>query len=154
VSVTRGVRAAIRVAKGLDLLVDKPLLIQETNSTVVWLRPHSIIAKVGTHAESAEFLTREHEVASILTAAGAPIAPPWPDTPPVRDPQTSFVVTLWCRLDHDPNAEVRASMVGYTLSQVQRALCTTWCWVQARFPEMQVRGEHHLDLVRSRWHSS
>ncbi len=70
-SVTRGVRAAIRVAKGLDRLVDKPLLIQETNSTVVWLRPHSIIAKVGTHAESAEFLTREHEVASILTAAGS-----------------------------------------------------------------------------------
>ena len=32
-------RAAIDVANQLGLILDEPLLIQETNHTVVWLRP-------------------------------------------------------------------------------------------------------------------
>jgi Ser/Thr protein kinase RdoA (MazF antagonist) len=267
-----GRRAAIRIAEQLGLNLDQPLLIQETNNTVVWLRPHPIIAKVGTHTYSAETLIREHDVASALAAKGAPIAPPWPDTGPLRDTETGFVVTLWSRLDHDPNAEADGRIVGQSLISLHKALeecdlplpsvrsglehartalfddlriaaldpadraylraaftdlmnklddrtfperplhgephtgnylttpsglrwidfegvcrgplewdlaflatdgvatfqdvdtdllallqtlnsarVATWCWVQARFPEMRRHGEHHLALVRNRW---
>jgi hypothetical protein len=31
------------------------------------------------------------------------------------------------------------------------ALVATWCWIQARFPEMRAHGVHHLAVVR-RWY--
>jgi hypothetical protein len=267
-----GVQAAIDVAHQLGLHVDGPVLIQETNNTVVWLRPNPIIAKVGTHADSADRLILEHRVASALTAVGAPTASPLSDVPPMRDNESGFVVTLWERLTKDSNRVVSGEQVGRSLGLVHEAMTritvelpsvriclertrtalfddarmaalatedrdflrhafaelmlrlddhtfteqglhgephdgnllttpeglrwidfedacrgplewdlafltdegrsvfknidrpllellttlnsarvATWCWVQARFPEMRTHGEHHLDLVRSRW---
>jgi hypothetical protein len=37
------------------------------------------------------------------------------------------------------------------LETLNSARVATWCWVQARFPEMRVHGEHHLAVVRARW---
>ncbi len=248
------------------------MLLQETNSTVVWLRPCPVIAKVGTHADSAELLIQEHDVVSALTAVGAPVAPPLADTEPLRDSETGFTVTLRNRLDHDPDSAGRDHDIGCSLHLVHEALSgcivplpsfrvglrraqialsddvrvaalavddrvllraafadlldrldrysfceqglhgdpapgnylvtpsglrwidfesacrgplewdlaflsdgiraifdqvdvpllellttlkstfiATWCWVQARFPEMRAHGERHLDLVRARW---
>jgi len=119
---TRGRRAAIDVANQLGLKLDEPLLIQETNHTVVWLRPYPIIAKVGTRADSAEALIHEHDVASALAVRGAPIAPPLPGTRAMRDRETGLVVTLWTRLDHDPNAEAGGPIVGQSLRRFHEAL--------------------------------
>ena len=44
-------------------------------------------------------------MATILAAAGAPIALPVRDAEPVRDEQTGFLVTLWQRLEHDAARE-------------------------------------------------
>jgi thiamine kinase-like enzyme len=269
---TPGIQAAVRVANHLGLRVGQPLLIQETNNTVVWLRPHSIIAKVGTHADSTDMLILEHKVASALTTLGAPVVPPLTNVPPLQDSETGFMVTLWSRLDHDLNAAIEDHVVGSSLHQVHEGLSesnlalpsfrdglrraqvaladdsriaalatddrvflraaladllarldehsfseqglhgdpasgnylmtpsglrwidfesacqgplewdlaflsddvratfkdvdvqllellitlksafiATWCWVQARFPEMRSHGERHLDLVRARW---
>lgn len=68
---TPGFRAGVEVAAQQGLVANDPVLIQETNNTVVWLRPHPIIAKIGAHRDGAELLDREHEVASALTALGA-----------------------------------------------------------------------------------
>ncbi|MGH2539491.1 MAG: phosphotransferase [Actinomycetota bacterium] len=97
--------AAVRAAARHGYVVADPVLVQETNNTVVWLRPHEIIAKVGTRAHSEEALRREHAVAKILAATGAPIAPPMPDAEPIRDELTGFLVTLWRRLEHDAARE-------------------------------------------------
>ena len=35
-----------------------------------------------------------------------------------------------------------------TLNSVRVA---TWCWVQARFPQMRSHGQQHLSLLRTRW---
>lgn len=86
-------------------MVDDPVLVQETNNLVVWLRPHAIIAKIGTWSHSEEALRREHAVATFLTTSGAPIAPPVRDTEPIRDEHTGFLVTLWQRLEHDATRE-------------------------------------------------
>jgi hypothetical protein len=40
--------AACRVAADFGFVADDPVILQETNNTVVWLRPHPIIGKVGT----------------------------------------------------------------------------------------------------------
>ena len=124
--VTPGLRAALNVAGRLGLQVDDPVLLQETNNTVVWLRPCPVIAKVGTHADSAELLILEHKVVSALTAAGAPVAPPLADMTPLRDSATGFTVTLWNRLDHDPYSAGRDHEIGASLNQVHEALsgCT------------------------------
>lgn len=269
---TLGYQAATEVADQLGLTVDEPVLIQETNNTVVWLRPHPVIAKVGSHADGADRLIREHQIASELTTLGAPVAPPLPEASPIRHETTGYVVTLWCRLEHDADAQTPASAVARSLGQLHQALAdcdvvlpdfrvdieraraalfndramaalasddrnflraafsdlvaeldslkftaqalhgephngnvlhtpsrlrwidfenschgpleldltfvpdgarvmftdidttlfellktlnsscvATWCWVQARFPEMQRHGEHHLALVRRRW---
>jgi hypothetical protein len=70
---TPGYRAAIEVAEELGLTLDGPLLIQETNNTVVWLRPYPIIAKVGTlevidGASTFVMLDRPERLAAEITA--------------------------------------------------------------------------------------
>lgn len=112
---TPGFRAAVAVAEQLGLHTQAPLLLQETNNTVVWLRPHPVIAKVGTQPHSAEALTREHDVASELAAHGAPISPPLSESRPVHDRESGFVVTLWDRLEHNP-AEPSGADLGRSLA--------------------------------------
>ena len=115
-------RAAVAVAEQLGLTVDDPVLVQETNNTVIWLSPEAVIAKVGTHPGSGERLVREHAIASELAQRGAPIASPLPGATPVREAETGFVVTLWCRLDHDPSEPVRGQAVGASLRELHDAL--------------------------------
>ena len=37
------------------------------------------------------------------------------------------------------------------LQTLNSARVATWCWVQARFPEMRRHGKHHFALVRNAW---
>lgn len=47
---------------------------------------------------------------------------------------------------HDVDGELLGLL--RTLNSVR---VSTWCWAQARFPEMRKHGEHHLAMVRTRW---
>lgn len=120
--------------------MDEAVLVQETNNTVIWCAPHAIIAKVGTHAGSSERLVREHAIASALAERGAPVASPLPGFTPVRDAETGFVITLWCRLDHDKSGRVSEPAVGASLRGLHDAL--TVCGVE--LPSFR------LDLERAR----
>ena len=119
------VSAATRVAAGYGLLTDDPLVIQATNNTVVWLQPNEVIAKVGTSLDGAENLVREHTVAVALVAKNAPIAPPLAGTEPTRDPDTDLIVTLWTRLDHDPELEVAPKDIAMALRRLHDDLART-----------------------------
>jgi Ser/Thr protein kinase RdoA (MazF antagonist) len=103
-------------------VVGDPVLVQETNNTVVWLRPHEILAKVGRWAHSEDALRREHAVATILAGAGAPIAPPVRDAEPVLDEHTGFLVTLWQRLEHDAAREPSPVDVAGALRRLHEGL--------------------------------
>jgi Ser/Thr protein kinase RdoA (MazF antagonist) len=120
--VTPGTRAAGRIASKLGLDADEALLLQETNNTVVWLRPHPIIAKVGTRADSADRLIFEHGVASALAAVGAPVAPPLTNVMPLKDVESGFMVTLWSRLDHDPDGSISGHELGKSLHRLHEGL--------------------------------
>lgn len=54
-----------------------PILLQETNNTVVWLFPHAVVAKVATRADGTDKLIREHQVATAIADLGAPIGRPF-----------------------------------------------------------------------------
>jgi Ser/Thr protein kinase RdoA (MazF antagonist) len=118
-----GFRAAVEVAHQLGLATGEAHLIQETNNTVVWLRPHPVIAKVATRPGNFEDIIREHAVASALAAGGAPIAAPLPGAGPVEHPATGFVVTLWERLEgaHGP---VPGPVVAAALRRLHHALAS------------------------------
>ena len=55
------------------------------------------------------------------------------------------------------SADVRAAFPDLdpdlldVLSALNSALVATWCWVQARFPEMRRHGQHHLEALRAGW---
>lgn len=120
--VTVGVEAAIRVATDLGMNLGEPVLIQETNHTVAWLRPYPIVAKVGTRRNSAAALHHEYEVASALTRGGAPVAAPRPGIGPLLDRESGFVVTLWTRLEIDPTLRLEEADRGTSLRLVHQAL--------------------------------
>lgn len=114
--------AASRVAARHGYVAEQPVVLQETNNTVVWLRPHAIIAKVGKWRHSAEFLVREHAVAAALAADAAPIAPPLIGVEPTRDEETGLLVTLWRRLDHDGERDVTPSEIAGSLRRLHEHL--------------------------------
>jgi hypothetical protein len=119
------VSAASRVAAGYGLLTEDPVVLQATNNTVVWLRPNEVIAKVGTSLDGAENLIREHAVAVALLSKDARIAPPLAGTEPIRDPDTDLIVTLWTRLDHDPELEVAPTDIAMALRRLHDDLART-----------------------------
>jgi Ser/Thr protein kinase RdoA (MazF antagonist) len=120
--VAPGLVAAVEVGRRHGLASDEPVVIQETNHMVVWLRPHPVMAKVGTRPGTAEALIFEHEVVTSVHALGAPVAEPWPDAGPVRHENTGFTVTLWTRIDGGPTTPVDDAALGRSLRDLHQAL--------------------------------
>ncbi len=88
------VEAAIAAGVAAGFPVGEPVILQDTNNVVVWLRPHPVIAKVGVRQHVRDSLRREVEVCQYLHAAGAPVGEPiaWYDDEP-------HPVSLWSRLE-------------------------------------------------------
>jgi Ser/Thr protein kinase RdoA (MazF antagonist) len=116
------VDAARRVGARFGFVSELPQLIQETNNTVVWLRPHEVIAKVGKWRQSAAGLEREHAVATSLAEGDAPTARPVAGAGPTSDDATGFVVTLWERLDHDRERVITPIEMAASLRILHEAL--------------------------------
>lgn len=146
--VTPACQAAADIAARYGIRADSPLLLQETNNTVVWLRPSDVIAKVGTRADSVHELQREYEVARDLAALGAPVASPLVDSPPTIDASTGFVVTLWNRLERDESAEPTASAVGESLGRLHHAMNA--CRVELPDFRVDIRRSRRILRARSR----
>ncbi len=119
------ITAAIEVAEAFDVVSTDPMLLQETNNTVVWLRPHAVVAKVATRLDARNDLRLEHAIARELVAVGGEIAAPLPATEPVAHEETGFVVTLWERLDGFDRAPVTAGDLFQSLGRLHDALAET-----------------------------
>lgn len=122
-------------------MADSPVVLQETNNTVVWLRPHAIIAKVGKWRHSADCMMREHAVAAALAADNAPIAAPVAGAAPTLDEETGFIVTLWQRLLDDDERVVTPGDIGGTLRELHHSLAN----YQGHLPSFEVS----LDRARA-----
>jgi aminoglycoside phosphotransferase (APT) family kinase protein len=116
------VEAARRVGATLGYGSEQPVLIQETNNSVVWLRPHAVVAKVGKWPRSEASLIREHAVASALIRVGAPVAPPVDGIGPTHDRSTGFIVTLWERLASVDRPRATTEEIADSLRELHLAL--------------------------------
>ena len=95
-------------------------MLQETNHTVVWLRPEPVVAKVGKDLAN---LGREHELATALVAVGAPVAVPVSGTAPTTHAPTALVVTLWELVEGALGLEnTPPEPIGESLARLHRAL--------------------------------
>jgi hypothetical protein len=119
------VRAATEVAEHFGILSTEPLLLQETNNTVVSLRPEPVIAKVGVRVRSQDEIRLEYAVAFELAALGAEIARPIQGTQPTSHTDTGFIVTLWERLDGADRATVPPDELARSLRRLHFALDQT-----------------------------
>src|SRR5580704_4102479 len=108
-------QAATDVAGWFGITSTDPVLLQQTNNTVVWLRPEPVVAKVAVRADSQDEVRREYAVASGLGALGAEVARPLPGTWPISHSHTGFVVTLWERLDGSDRVPVAPEMLAWSL---------------------------------------
>jgi hypothetical protein len=118
---TPAVAAAVRVAAEFGYPSDDPHVVQRTNNIVVWLRPHDVIAKVGTDSNGFDGLVREHAL-GVELADGGSIAPPLVGTEPAIDGETHFLVTLWRRLADDRTIEVAPPDVASSLRRLHTEL--------------------------------
>src|SRR5438477_492467 len=145
---TPGVEAAVEIAEGYGLRTVEPLVLQDTNSTVVWLTPHPVVAKVATGKQTQPSVVREHDVCRHLgnvlsTAAG----PRWIDFEAVSYGPLEWDLAF---LTDDavatfPDVEPRLLAV---LRPLNSARVATWCWARADLPGMRSHAEHHLEIVR------
>jgi Ser/Thr protein kinase RdoA (MazF antagonist) len=115
----------LEVAGQLGLRAEHAVLLQETNNTVVWLRPEPVIAKVATRPDAKSDVRLEHAIASELAALRSDIAAPLPGSFPVVHLETSFVVTFWQRLDEDAHATVAPDELALSLRKLHLALAQT-----------------------------
>jgi Ser/Thr protein kinase RdoA (MazF antagonist) len=117
-----GLDVAVRAAAAHGFLLDEPVVLQDTNNVVVWLRPHEVIVKVGTYGHSRQALTSEHSVAKYLADQGAAVAPPVHGLAPYTDLATGSVVTFWDRVATDPNAHLTPPQIGESLRRLHTDL--------------------------------
>lgn len=143
-SMTSAVGAATEVARQFGIISPDPLLLQETNNTVVWLRPEPVVAKVAVRAHSQVDLRLEYAVAAELAALHAEIARPMPATFPVTHAGTGFVVTFWERLEGSDRTDVPAPELAASLCGLHAALDQTEVALPP-FSAMLVKAREVLD---------
>lgn len=135
--------AAVQVGASYGVDASDPVLLQETNNTVVWLRPSPVVGKVATRADAKLALRLEHAVATELAALGADIAYPLQGAQPAEDRSSGFVVTLWERLDRVDDTETDGTL-SMSLAALHVALAAT----RTRLPSFRAdlsRARHALD---------
>ncbi len=121
----RAINAAQVIAQKYGVQPGRPVILKDTNNTIVHLAPEPIVAKVSIEKrfrQNASSLEREVVVAGILAEVGAPIVRPTTTLPPgphyVNDVELSF----WEFCPHDPHAEISVSEAGRALRVVHDSL--------------------------------
>jgi hypothetical protein len=141
---TSAVQAAIDVAGKFGIMSTDPVLLQETNNTVVWLRPEPVVAKVAVRAHSQDEVRLEYAVASELEALGAETARPMPGTRPISHWSTRFTVTLWERLEGSDRVPVPPEVLAQSLRRLHKGLERTEVDLPS-FRSMLVRASGALE---------
>src|ERR1035438_4553214 len=94
------VQAAARVAAGLGVTSDEPVVLADGANVIVHLRPSPVVAKVAAstaavRADTAGWLKRELDLAQFLAAAGVPVMTPSPEIPATTYHGDGLVMSFW-----------------------------------------------------------
>jgi Ser/Thr protein kinase RdoA (MazF antagonist) len=94
----RAIEAATEIAAGYHIRTDAPVILKDSNNTVIHLAPSSVVAKVATttlRKQNVSNLAHELKVALHLADSGAPIVPPSAEIPPAVYQYENTEVTFW-----------------------------------------------------------
>jgi hypothetical protein len=117
--------AAVSVVESLGVVAERPVILADSNNTIVWLAPAPIVAKVGTsHFRDAELesLTRELAVAAHLSSHGAPIVAPAAGLSPGPHSWRDLTLTLWQHVEPIGEVVFEPAEAAAALSAVHDAL--------------------------------
>lgn len=121
----RAGEAAVAVASRLGVHVQRTVILEDWNNTIVRLAPVPIVAKVGTsHFRDArlESLERELVVAAYLAARGAPVVRPARQVLPGPHHWHGLTLTLWEHVEPIPGAELAPAATAAALKMVHEGL--------------------------------
>ena len=121
----RAINAAQVVAQRHGAPPGQPVILKDTNHTIVHLAPEPIVAKVSVEKRfrhESSSLEREVVVARLLAEAGAPVIQPVQTLPAGPHCMDGVELTFWEFCSHDINAEISASEAGRALRVVHDSL--------------------------------
>src|SRR5262245_9320222 len=121
----RAINAAQVIAQKHGAQPGRPVILKDTNNTIVHLAPQPIVAKVSVEKpfrNDSSSLEREIVVARLLAEAGAPVVRPTSTLPPGPHYLDGVELTFWDFCSHDPDAEISASDAGRSLRVVHDSL--------------------------------
>ena len=115
------VAVAVRVATDVGLDVGEPVVLRALRSTLVDLPPSGVVARVWrSGVREPVVVERELAVTAHLASCGAAVAPPYDVPGPFA--VGDWRVTLWHRVDHDPDRELDGHAAGRALREVHDLL--------------------------------
>jgi hypothetical protein len=94
----RTIKAATKIAATYDIKSNEPILLKDSNNTVIHLAPSPVVAKVATSTirkQTISNLGHELSVALHLVNQGAPIVPPSIEIPAATYWHDGLEVTFW-----------------------------------------------------------
>ena len=119
------INAAQVIAEEHGVKRGSPVILKDTNHTIVHLTPEPIVAKVSVQKrfrQRSSSLEREVIVARLLAEAGAPVVRPASTFPPGPHYVNGVELTFWDFCPHDPDAEIPAREAGRSLRIVHELL--------------------------------
>jgi Ser/Thr protein kinase RdoA (MazF antagonist) len=117
-------RAALAVAAGQGLPVDRPRVVRDLTNLLVHLEPAPVVARVPltlSRLRGPDWFATELELAAFLELRGAPVAPPARDVDPGPHAADGYAISLWAWLDHDL-ARFDPAAAGHSLRELHDAL--------------------------------
>jgi len=122
---TRAINAAQVIAQEHGAKAGRPVILKDTNHTIVHLAPEPIVAKVSVEKRfrhDSSSLEREVVVTRLLAEAGAPVVRPAQTLPAGPHCMDSVELTFWEFCPHNINDEISASEAGRALRAVHDSL--------------------------------
>jgi len=121
----RAIEAATNIARTYRIKADAPVLLKDSNNTVIRLAPSAVVAKVATSTlrkRGASTLEHELNVAVHLALAGAPTVTPSNEIPPAVYRYEDLEVTFWQYCNGEVREEIDRPELVAALTHFHTAL--------------------------------
>jgi hypothetical protein len=123
----QAIKAATKIAAAYNIKSNEPILLKDSNNTVIHLAPSPVVAKVATSTirkQRVSNLGHELTVALHLANLGAPIVPPSMEIPPATYWHEGLEVTFWQYCSGALREETDYPELAAALEQFHNALAS------------------------------
>jgi len=140
------VEAAVRMAEQFGLRVEKPVLLRSTNNVVAWLRPSSVVAKIGVGHRRG--FSTEVAVAWELSALGAPVVPLASEIPAAVHVLDDFTISFWRYYPQPLDVDIPAGQVAAALLHLHTTSAQLSAELRATLPSYRAELTAVSELLR------